>query len=360
MGIPYSGNTKIATVVGNDDYLGVEQGGQGREFMKKVRKEVLFQKTSDDIEAINDNQKVELINKVVNSNFNNFPTSWEIGGATWTVNNNFLTLTGDGSSAESYLTQSNIADITAGDKIFCCMKVKVTNSECTKIDLRLRVSTGLITVFSQTTPIQNKSYEICGILESPGDYINSYLRVYQFYADSATANGKVMEIDGNAGVFYLNLSNIFGKGKEPESNLMKRFVEETGHFDGVHNLSNLQILNSFNNYIKENVLEQEDYIYPTLLSSWENYGSSFVPARFYKNTMGEVIIEGLLKNGASNTIAFELPIGYRPEYTLNFVIVNGATAIGMCQVSASGAVKIFITATATDVSISGISFRAAA
>jgi hypothetical protein len=57
-------------------------------------------------------------------------------------------------------------------------------------------------------------------------------------------------------------------------------------------------------------------VYPILLNSWVNYGSSYQDAAFYKDPFGYVHIIGLIKNGTINTVAFTLPVGYRPVYNV--------------------------------------------
>jgi hypothetical protein len=47
-------------------------------------------------------------------------------------------------------------------------------------------------------------------------------------------------------------------------------------------------------------------------NGWINYPDPYGPGRFRKNASGLVVMEGLIYQGTVNTIAFVLPVGYRP------------------------------------------------
>ncbi|MBT8449976.1 MAG: hypothetical protein KJO69_09815 [Gammaproteobacteria bacterium] len=59
---------------------------------------------------------------------------------------------------------------------------------------------------------------------------------------------------------------------------------------------------------------------PAFQNSWANTGSS--PAAFYKDPFGRVYLRGNINTGASGTVAFTLPSGYRPEYNTFHVSYN--------------------------------------
>lgn len=50
---------------------------------------------------------------------------------------------------------------------------------------------------------------------------------------------------------------------------------------------------------------------PAFGGAWVNY-DSFRPAAFWKDVLGIVHLEGIIKDGAISTTAFTLPAGYRP------------------------------------------------
>lgn len=101
----------------------------------------------------------------------------------------------------------------------------------------------------------------------------------------------------------------------------------------------------------------EQWIAPTLINSWVNFGSGFNPAGYYKDPFGIVHLRGVVKSGVVGTDIFTLPIGYRPANTeLLACVSNGA--LGIVEPSAAGGVN----ATAgnnTYFSLDGLTFRAA-
>lgn len=75
------------------------------------------------------------------------------------------------------------------------------------------------------------------------------------------------------------------------------------------------------------LLRDPQFIAPTLLNSWVNFGSTYANAGYYKDPFGVVHLRGLVKNGtaAAGTAIFALPVGYRPIADLLFdVDSNGA------------------------------------
>lgn len=51
---------------------------------------------------------------------------------------------------------------------------------------------------------------------------------------------------------------------------------------------------------------------PTLLNSWVNFGSPYNNAGYMKDSLGFVVLRGIIKSGTLNAYAFTLPSGYRP------------------------------------------------
>jgi hypothetical protein len=89
-------------------------------------------------------------------------------------------------------------------------------------------------------------------------------------------------------------------------------------------------------------INTEALIAPTLQNSWENFGSGYVNAGYYKNAFGEVTVFATLKNGvtADGTVIFTLPVGYRPA--TRFISVGYKNG-GACRIDVdnSGQVGIY-------------------
>lgn len=105
---------------------------------------------------------------------------------------------------------------------------------------------------------------------------------------------------------------------------------------------------------------QEDRHTPTLQSSWVNYGAAYESASYWKDKCGVVHLAGMIKSGTTTaeTVIFTLPAGYRPRTSEKFFCVS-ANGICVIDVYSSGAVAIKTGASATWLSLSGISFRMA-
>ena len=100
---------------------------------------------------------------------------------------------------------------------------------------------------------------------------------------------------------------------------------------------------------------QEAWIALTLQNSWVNFGGATETAAYFKDTLGNVRLKGLIKSGTLQTTVFELPLNYRPAQALWYpVAVNGG--VGTVSISSTGLVKVD-TGNNTYVSLAGISFR---
>jgi hypothetical protein len=184
-----------------------------------------LESTVDNFEA----DGLTLVNSVVNGDFSNGTTGWSAVSATFAVSNNIMSVTGNGGGAIPYVFQDDV--ITNIDEvIFSYAKVRVTNSDSQAIFGRLSGgSSGNFSVISN--PIQNQWYELYGKLTKVTN--NTDIRIYQQYADATTANGKVIEVDGNAGVFAINMTAL-GIASYTEAQMLD--LVRSGYFDGIANV----------------------------------------------------------------------------------------------------------------------------
>lgn len=100
---------------------------------------------------------------------------------------------------------------------------------------------------------------------------------------------------------------------------------------------------------------------PTLSGTWVDYGSGYAPAAYWKDSIGHVHLEGLVKSGAAGSVILTLPAGYRPSAAQLFpvVMINaGNPTLAYIAVGTDGTVTF--NGTTTDwVTLSGITFRPA-
>ena len=96
-------------------------------------------------------------------------------------------------------------------------------------------------------------------------------------------------------------------------------------------------------------------------NSWVNVGSAAVTA-FYKDPFGRVHLKGHINTGASGTVIFTLPEGYRPSEQLSFTChtVSGGGGSGghsYCIVGVNGDITLTMSGASVDVSLDNVSFR---
>ncbi|MCK4828681.1 hypothetical protein KA005_73805 [bacterium] len=109
-----------------------------------------------------------------------------------------------------------------------------------------------------------------------------------------------------------------------------------------------------------NLFSVEDWIAPNLLTSWVNYGGTWAPAGYCKDSFGIVHLKGLIKNGTIGEDIFILPAGYRPEDYVAFATISsdGSEILSRCTIYSDGSVKA-ASGGNTWFNLSGITFRIA-
>lgn len=157
-----------------------------------------------------------LTNIVPNNNFAN-TTGWEATAATLAADSNILSVTGNGTNALLYTNDANIGIRVLGMTYYGRVKARVTNSSCTK--LRLVVAGGGI--YDINSPAANQWYDMSVNRAATGSG-NSVISVQAYYADAATANGKVAQVQES---IVLDLTARFGSGVEPTAAQVKRWLD---------------------------------------------------------------------------------------------------------------------------------------
>jgi len=143
--------------------------------------------------------------EVVNGDFSNGTTGWG-GISTLSLSNNILSVTGDGGTKTPYISRT-IKSIEADNNYFIYVKARVTNSICTKIWLYL--ASGIQDTFKTiSSPNENQWYELYGFRKRSVGTNSHVLAIRHDYENEAVANGKSMEIDGNAGIFVINMTAL--------------------------------------------------------------------------------------------------------------------------------------------------------
>lgn len=94
----------------------------------------------------------------------------------------------------------------------------------------------------------------------------------------------------------------------------------------------------------------------TLIGTWKTE-SGRAPASFYKDPFGIVHLEGVVEGGGTFSQIFELPAGYRPEQSANFLIYGNASSAAGLFVSDEGDVTL-LNGDDAFISLYGVTFRA--
>lgn len=167
----------------------------------------------------------KLINHVENYDFSDGTTGWVAGAGTSIAEvSQILQLTGLGTS--SFTFTNNTAFIGGNDKYFLYIKARVTNSDAANMGAHLLGTTsgGNFNVLHKNLPVANQWYELYSTTTLTNAVGDTFIRVLAAYPDTATQNGKVMEVDGTAGVFAINLTDL--DSKYPELNLLTKTASD--------------------------------------------------------------------------------------------------------------------------------------
>lgn len=146
-------------------------------------------------------KKFNITQSVLNGDFTGGTTRWTVVGGTISASNKIGSVVGDGTLVESRFVYNNAITTPSTDKKFIKARVRVTNSNCTNIIVRLGGGTQIQQAVNN--PVINQWYDFYFV--GTGNTDNA-IRIYQVYPDAATANGKVMEVDGNVGVFAIPMT----------------------------------------------------------------------------------------------------------------------------------------------------------
>jgi hypothetical protein len=153
------------------------------------------------------------------------------------------------------------------------------------------------------------------------------------------------------GIITINLTPIFGAGKEPTALQMDSLLSyfPNSWFNGTTDL--LPLLNVVKQLNLKANTTQEAWITPTLLNGMNE--SSSAP-RYRKNSINKVECKGLIGAVTASLTMFTFPIGYRPIATQYFTVISNLGNLVRIIVNTDG--TVVCNATATWVSIVQVSF----
>jgi hypothetical protein len=170
-----------------------------------------------------------LNNEVTNGDFSDGATGWRaFSSSTLTALDNILISTGTGGQyCGAYQDIGN----QNSEKVFVYIKYRDVSGGSGNFILVIEGS-GLDISLQNASLVQNEWYESYGILDLSSFTSNVVLRPRIYYDD---ATGKVMEIDGNAGVFAINMTAL-GIEDYTEAEMLK-IVQTVGYFEGEYKMT---------------------------------------------------------------------------------------------------------------------------
>jgi hypothetical protein len=108
--------------------------------------------------------------------------------------------------------------------------------------------------------------------------------------------------------------------------------------------------------------EQQAWQSPTLQNYWVHWGTGASVPGYYKDSLGNVHLRGLLRSGTIGQAMFTLPAGYRPEFRMVFPAVSattGSAALTLTRADVATDGQVIAVAGGTEYfSLDGITFRA--
>lgn len=139
-------------------------------------------------------------NAVVNGDFSDGTSGWvDYNNTSISSNNNVMQITGEGTSTLTRAFRILPQKFKSGDKIFIRAKARVTNADALNLRIFLRDGPDGTTYDVATTTIDNpeqyKWYNLNSVIDLLSDMSdNVYTMLDHSYLDSATSNGKTMEV----------------------------------------------------------------------------------------------------------------------------------------------------------------------
>jgi hypothetical protein len=175
-----------------------------------------------------------LTNLVTNGNFAGGTTGWATTVSNASVESNTLYNTGTGAGATPYINQTTV-NLIANHKYCLIARVRVTSANAIRIQIKITSVSGDIGEYNQMSPVQNQWYTMILAKDNVSYTTSLQVRIAHWYADAATASGKVMEVQN---VMTYDLTAIFGAGNEPTAAEMDAILAADGtpYWDGTRNV----------------------------------------------------------------------------------------------------------------------------
>jgi hypothetical protein len=146
-------------------------------------------------------------NGVPNGNIAGGTTGYA-GNGTLTASNKVLSNAGTGASTTLTVTNDTNIAVATGQKVFLKARARVKDVVCTNLSLRFDGTTGgdLLSLAAVSTTVADKWEDFFAVATVTNQTGKLQITFRANYIDTATQNGKVMEVDGNVGVFAIPIT----------------------------------------------------------------------------------------------------------------------------------------------------------
>ncbi|MGF7145982.1 hypothetical protein HNQ56_004430 [Anaerotaenia torta] len=220
-------------------------------------------------------------NLIKNGDFSNGVTGWSGGGGTIAASNGTLIHTGNGSANYPYTQVISPHKGIVGHKYYISYLVRVTNNNCTRLDIRVPGIPEAQTIMN--APSANIWYSL-GVIINALD-TSSVFALFHIYADATTANGKVMEVKK---VMCVDLTELFVAGNEPTKEQCDYIFDH--YIDGLQGVGSHNIISVGKNLFSEQ-WRQGDWNNPSTLTRLSTNNPIFVQKgkTYYINTNSDSI-----------------------------------------------------------------------
>lgn len=222
-----------------------------------------------------------------------------------------LLITGDGGNLVARATYNLKQLFISGLRLTVRVRARVTNAVCTAFEFNVDGSTGGAgQVKSIATPNQDQWYDIDDIVIDPGDWTGvAQIKISHIYADAATANGKVMEIEyvimeakaTNEAWKLLTISDIAKRYNAPQSFGLHSVENPEIRIRNINLVNMLNDLLDRTGFAESVKIEDDKFVITAAVSG----ASSGVVIKVEPNTAYTLKAETLSGLTAANLVAYE-------------------------------------------------------
>lgn len=259
-------------------------------------------------------------NIINNGNFANGTSGWLGTNATISVSNNIMKVVPDGSAKNGWLVQNTSYSIFPSRKYFVKAKLRVTNNDCVRMRVLIRSTGGSgDSIYTITAPVANQWYSLAIILDSQATHAGNFRLLFDHdYADAATANGKIMEVQE---VMVIDLI-AHGLESKTEEELAKMFAN---YFDGTKSTVSASRLKSVGKNLCDGIFE--------LGSISTTNGLPYSSSTQQRNTKFIAVESGTAYTLSGNNLAGILKAILCYDSSLNYITAMTNTASALLTIT---------------------------